>query len=205
MEVAPGGRKAKSAETEAALKAAARREFERLGYLNTKITDITAEAGRAAGSFYKHFTSKESVLEALLADMLVDVDDRVAVHPADHDLSDPAMLRAHVEIFWTTLRTHRPELTALFQASQVDQAFAARLTRLMAPERQVMVAHMEYLRDRGVALPGRPDLVAAAMIGLIWQFALEHLDAVADDEAISLLTAFILRGIAGSAPVEPRS
>jgi len=50
-------------------------------------------------------------------------------------------------------------------------------------------------------IPGRPDLVASAMIGLMWQFAYEHLAApaprVADAEAIDLLTDFILRGIGG--------
>ena len=52
-----GTRRARAAETEVALKEAAKRVFGRVGYLRAKITDITAEAGRAAGSFYSHFDS----------------------------------------------------------------------------------------------------------------------------------------------------
>ena len=71
-----GVRKQQAAQTEAELKAAAVRTFARLGYLNTKIVDITAEAGRAAGSFYTHFANKEALLEALLADLLAEGDAR---------------------------------------------------------------------------------------------------------------------------------
>ena len=104
----PTTRKERAAETEAALKAAAKRVFATRGYLNTKITDITAEAGRAAGSFYNHFPSKEALLEALLADMLA-VGDAATLDPEHSpDFTDSASIRWHVATFWTVYRTHLP-------------------------------------------------------------------------------------------------
>jgi AcrR family transcriptional regulator len=41
--------------------AAARRVFERDGFLDARITDISAEANMAHGTFYKYFDSKEQV------------------------------------------------------------------------------------------------------------------------------------------------
>jgi AcrR family transcriptional regulator len=44
-----------------ALLAAARRVFERDGYLETRVVDITDEAGASQGTFYTYFDSKESI------------------------------------------------------------------------------------------------------------------------------------------------
>ena len=45
---------------------AARRVFERDGFLDARITDITAEAGVAAGPFYTYFTGKEDAFAAVI-------------------------------------------------------------------------------------------------------------------------------------------
>lgn len=81
-EPTPASRKERAAQTEIALKEAARRVFARSGYLNAKISDITAEAGRSAGSFYKHFTGKQDVLQALLSDWLAQAYRELSVHEA---------------------------------------------------------------------------------------------------------------------------
>ncbi|MFB9658817.1 TetR/AcrR family transcriptional regulator [Glycomyces mayteni] len=112
-------RKAKAAETRATLLEAAKRLFADCGYLNTKFTDITEEAGRAMGSFYEYFASKDDLLQALLrgmedrADELVDT----TVHPREHDLTDRAQLRQHPACAWMVFREHAPVVTALFQST----------------------------------------------------------------------------------------
>ena len=45
---------------------AAKRIFERDGFLDARITDITAAAGTATGSFYKYFASKEEIFLAVV-------------------------------------------------------------------------------------------------------------------------------------------
>lgn len=52
--------------TRAALVAAARTVFERDGFLDARITDITKEAEVASGSFYTYFDSKEEIFRAVV-------------------------------------------------------------------------------------------------------------------------------------------
>jgi AcrR family transcriptional regulator len=51
----------------ARLLAAAREVFERDGFLDARVTDISAAAGVAHGSFYTYFASKTAIFRALLA------------------------------------------------------------------------------------------------------------------------------------------
>ncbi len=58
----------KGRRTEEELKNAARRLLVSKNYAEIKVTDITAEAGKAAGVFYRYFTDKDTLLRALAAD-----------------------------------------------------------------------------------------------------------------------------------------
>ena len=202
-----GVRKARSAETEAALKEAAKRVFARTGYLKAKITDITAEADRAAGSFYSHFSSKEVLLEALLVDMLAESDDRVAEPGHSPDFTDPEAVRWHVATYWRFVNANRPVVVALSQAAMVDERFARRLRQLLEPNLLDIAHHLEHIRAAGGQLPGDPLVVASALISLISQFAATWLlgegvpaalgRELSDEEAVDTLTRFILHGISG--------
>jgi AcrR family transcriptional regulator len=197
-----GVRKARAAETEAALKAAAREVFAERGYLNTKITDITAAAGRAAGSFYNHFASKEELLQALLSDLLASVDDAVQADPEhDPDFTARSAIRYHVAAYFAFFRANRTVLIALRQAAMVDPAFAATLAELTEPDVGHLAEHLEYVRRAGHTLPGEPRPVAQAIGALVAGFAHAHLvdgnTGLTEEQAVDLVTDLIHRGVAG--------
>jgi AcrR family transcriptional regulator len=202
-----GVRRERAAQTEAALKEAAKRVFARSGYLTAKITDITAEAGRAAGSFYSHFAGKEELLEALLVDLLAGADQGVAAPGHSTDFTDPAAIRWHVDAFWRFFRANQAVMVALHQAAMVDERFARRLRELLAPDIAHLAEHLRHITAAGGELPGDPLVVASAIGALMWQFAYTWLVAggeeigrsLSDEEAVDTLAALIHRGVAGVA------
>ncbi|TCM48125.1 TetR/AcrR family transcriptional regulator [Kribbella sp. VKM Ac-2568] len=194
-------RREQAAGTEAALKQAAREVFAERGYVNTKITDITAAAGRATGSFYNHFAGKEEILEALLKDMLAEADEAVHVDAThDADFSKIESIRWHVAAFWRFYQAHIPEMVALKQAAMVNPELGRRLQQIMVDDEAHMVQHLSNL-------PGpQPDplLQISAMNSLMEGFAYTWLvvnpaagQTIPDDEAISLLTNLLHHGFTG--------
>jgi AcrR family transcriptional regulator len=198
-----GVRKARAAETEAALKDSARTLFVERGYLNTKITDITAAAGRATGSFYEHFGSKQDLLNALLADMHGDAHDVMTApeHHGEHDLTDRTQLRAHLAVAWQLIRTNLPIVIALVESDLTDSTAPDGGWRRLVEGTGVLREHLDQLRERGHQLPGDPTLVAAAMGGLVSTLALAVLrsnaSGYAEDEVLDTMTALLLNGLAG--------
>jgi AcrR family transcriptional regulator len=194
-------RKEQAAGTEAALKQAAREVFAERGYLNTKITDITAAAGRATGSFYNHFAGKEELLEALLVDMLAAADDAVlADQTHEADFSRIESVRWHVAAFWRFYQAHLPEMIALKQAAMVDPVLGQRLQRIMADDDAHMITHLSYLP----APQPDPLLQISAMNSLLEGFAYTWLvvnppagRTITDEAAIDLLTNLLHHGMAG--------
>ena len=200
---AAGSRKARAVQTEVALKEAGRRVFARSGYLDVKITDIAAEAGRSVGSFYKHFAGKEELLQALLADWIAQAGAELAAQ--GDDLSQRGALRARVASYWHTYQAHVPEIRALLQAAQVSPAFATQLAQFRHAELDTMCQHLGRLRSAGFELPGDPAVLASAVNALLEGFCAIWLAgdgepigrSLGDDEAIDMLTGLLSYGLTG--------
>ncbi len=184
--------------TRADLLAAAKRLFAERGYLGTKITDITAEAGRAVGSFYTHFSDKEE----LLAVLRTEVDEAVIRHreslggpgPAGHDA-----VREHVTACWTAMRTNRSAVVALVQSAIAAAPASGRFRQELAARTTSLRTQLEDLRDRGEPLPGDPQLIAAAvgvmLAGL--NHALPVAGAPEDGRITDAITDLVLYGVTG--------
>jgi AcrR family transcriptional regulator len=157
--------------TRQALVAAARRVFERVGYLDARLTDITREANCSTGSFYTYFASKEeifaAVLEAVQEDMLhpgmgrvSDVDDVYAVLAASN--------RAYLEAYRRNARL----MALLEQVAGIDAGFR----ELRRQRGEVFVRRnargIADLQGRGIADPALdPMLTSRALSSMVSRVA----------------------------------
>lgn len=164
----PSPRGKKGERTKARLIDAARRVFERDGYLDARVTDITAEAGLSSGSFYTYFDGKEAVFIAVVDEFQDEM-----LHPgiAQRIGSDDAeaLVDGANRDYIESVRDNR-RLVALFeQVANIDDDFRAmRLKRAkdFALRNATMI---KRLQDEGRADPEIDPFVAAhalsAMVG----------------------------------------
>jgi AcrR family transcriptional regulator len=149
--------------TRAELIQAARRVFERDGYLDARLADVTTEAGTAAGSFYTYFSGKEDVFAAVLEQ----VQDEM-LHPHIRDLAgndDPvAVIEASNRAYLESFKRNARLMALLEQVSAIDERFRElRHRRTQAFGRRNAHA-IHTLQLRGLADPGLdPELTAAAL------------------------------------------
>jgi AcrR family transcriptional regulator len=191
---------AKAQRTLEEIKAAARTLLVRKGYAETKITDITTEAGKAAGSFYRYFTDKDALLRALIEDFQGALHNRVVSElGAGHQLSTREDVRRHVELYWTTYEQYLPEMVGAFQASMLNQDFRRVHLQLRERELQTWTQHIVELHGKAGA-----RLKALSIVCMLEYFCYSQLTAdgkpVDRRASITTLTDMIAHGLGCGAP-----
>jgi AcrR family transcriptional regulator len=119
----------KGRRTDESFREAARVVFARDGYLNAKISDIAAEAGRSVASFYNYYDTKADLLIALAEEFHAEAT-QMAVLPYRSGLSGEEALREAVAGFWQTYAKRRGELIGIFQAGMIEGRFRDRWLEL---------------------------------------------------------------------------
>lgn len=193
-------RQQKKAETRDALKRAASACFARLGYAATRVGDITAEAGTAAGTFYVHFPSKEALQDELLQEFNEALVGRLlpAWGAAGERVED--RLRAAAEAFLAHWEAHRGFVELYVQRAAQGMTLA-QLRDGIAPEvaAAMIGALAEEARRRGATLP-EPALVVSGLLALWARVGLQVLFNPAVDRAAAVdtlvrLTVGALHGV----------
>jgi AcrR family transcriptional regulator len=163
---------ARGTRTRETLVAAARTVFERDGFLEARITDIAAEAGVAAGTFYTYFTSKDAAFAAVIDEVSEEMlHPRLTASPAAPD--DPiAVIEAANRAYLLAYRRNAKLMALMEQVAQVDEDFRRlRLKRARAfIDRNARA--IARLQQRGLADPELdPNLAAQAMSSMVSRMA----------------------------------
>lgn len=150
----------RGARTRAALVAAARTVFERDGYVDAHLGDITREANCSTGTFYTYFRGKEEIFAAVLADVQEDM-----LHPGmDHvpDDGDPyAVLAASNRAYLEAYRRNAKLMALLEQVANVDPVFRALRRRRGEAFVHRNARGIADLQRRGIADPTLDPMLAS--------------------------------------------
>jgi AcrR family transcriptional regulator len=159
----------KGRETDEAFRDAARTVFARDGYLNAKISDIAAEAGKSVASFYNYYDTKADLLVALAEEFHAEATD-MAVLPYRSGLTREDALREAVAGFWRTYAKRRGELIGVFQAAMCDPAFLARWLDIRAEAVQRIARQIRHAQAEGFCPGIDPVLAASALSAMLEHF-----------------------------------
>jgi AcrR family transcriptional regulator len=168
--VTPAGtRGRKGRETDEAFRAAARAVFAREGYLNAKISDIAAEAGRSVASFYNYYDTKADLLIALAEEFHAEATQMAAL-PYRSGLSREEALRQAVAGFWRTYAKRRGELIGIFQAAMLEGEFRDRWLKMRAEAITRIAAEIRRAQSEGYCPGVDPVLTASALSAMLEHF-----------------------------------
>jgi AcrR family transcriptional regulator len=163
---------AKGLRTRDELLAAARRVFERDGYLETRVADIAAAADLAHGSFYTYFSSKQDVFLAIVREVGRQIRDAVAPSPADAGLDVYEALDRSNRRYLEVYRANSVMWALVEQVATIDPEIHR--IRLLGRRRHVerVAKTIRRWQERGLADRGiDPRTTAGALVSMLSNFA----------------------------------
>ena len=159
----------KGRRTDESFREAARVVFARAGYLNAKISDIAAEAGRSVASFYNYYDTKADLLIALAEEFHAEAT-QMAVLPYRSGLSGEEALREAVAGFWHTYAKRRGELIGIFQAAMVEGRFRDRWLELRGEAIARIAGAVRVAQAQGYCPGADPEMTASALSAMLEHF-----------------------------------
>lgn len=188
-----GARTARGQRTRATLVAAARTIFERDGYHDARLGDITELAGISTGSFYTYFDSKEEALAAVFESAAADMLPGRGV-VADELTDDPgARIEAANRAYFEAYRRNARLMLLMEQVTALEPRFREQRRNRARVFTERNAARTAELQEQGLADPALdPVLAARALSGMVARLAY-HSYALGGEEEVEALTRHTTR------------
>lgn len=191
----PAKRERKSDRTRRRVLTAAKQLFDRRGYRDTTVDDITRRAEIAHGTFYLYFRGKSEILRELSTTALAEFDS-IASREFQTRSEVSALIRQTLEVY----QRNRLTMRLLREASATDAYFREHYDELFVG---LLVEHLQQnieRRNQGQPPADRIDARAAAraVVGMIESFAYGIFvggEVFTIDEAVDILSTFCVRGL----------
>jgi len=129
----------RGANTRARLVSAAKEIFERDGFLEARITDISKRAGLSHGAFYHYFTSKEQ----LFREVAEIQEERLT---APHD--DPELVNSRDDSPWERIRKANRRYLLRYREEAPIMGVIEQVSRYDAPVNDVRMARQRHFAER---------------------------------------------------------
>ena len=188
--------------------AAAKQVFEEIPFQDSRITDITARAGVASGTFYTYFDSKEEVFREVAAQVLGEMSTATRRDP---DNTEGDLIRdieyASRQYFLVCLRN--PGIVrSIEQVAPGDKDVAAARRSTVIKNVRRSERWIRRLQDQGICDDIDPWMTAMALHTMNVRVVYDHLlphggDAVADVDALAKTVTHIWARTVGLEKVEP--
>jgi AcrR family transcriptional regulator len=188
-------------QTRAAIDAAARAVIARKGILAATISDIAAEAGRSAASFYNYYGSKEAMIREWALRFRDEANER-ATSVTRHGLTNRERAREAAAAHWRTYRHRLAEMISVSQLAMVSDDFAEYWAQLCAIPISFIIEMVKRAQVEGYCRGDDAELIAVAIVSMFNQFCYVQLsgkatdtDDVDDEACITTLANIFYRAI----------
>lgn len=169
--------------------AAARVIFERDGFFDARLVDITDRAEVASGTLYRYYSSKHEIFAAVMAGVVSEITD--ATPDAPQGAVDPVARLREVNLEYVrTIRRNARLMNLMYQVGEVDDAVRQQGDEIAAHLQGRAVRAVRRWQDAGLVYPDIDAVLTAhALTYMVERVSMAWLSGRADyDEAAMVHT-----------------
>jgi AcrR family transcriptional regulator len=141
----------------------AKKVIRRMGFLNTRVSDITREAGMSVGSFYSYYEDKEALLAAMAENVIHQVETyQLALGPTGVDQIEPAL-----KAYWELYAANLDAIVSVYQTSLIDARYLKIWRRIQSLGIQAHISRIKVAQAAGYCPGLDPELAGASFQAMV--------------------------------------